>query len=186
MPSRRQFLHSGMNALALGLLAQRAGALAPPVYPRACLHTGAGRLRDSHPILSPDEAETTFSVDGVNFAGRWFGDPWAFRDMPFHSDEAIYPGGPHGLPGQPPGPQEETDIAIVGGGLSGMATAYLLRHRRPVLFELHPRFGGTSIGEYWRGTSYSLGGAYFISPDPGSSSCMSTHHPSSIRECRNL
>jgi hypothetical protein len=69
----------------------------------------------------------------------------------------------------PPAPTEEVEVAVVGGGLSGLATAYLLGHRRPVVFELHDHFGGTTQGEVWEGTPYSLGGAYFISPDRGSS-----------------
>lgn len=82
--------------------------------------------------------------------------------MPFHYPETNFPGG------EPPAPSEEVDVAIVGGGLSGLSTAYFLRHRRPVLFELRARFGGVSQGEIWGGEPYSFGGAYFIAPDEGS------------------
>jgi len=82
--------------------------------------------------------------------------------MPFHYPETNFPGG------DAPPPTEEVDVAIVGGGLSGLATAYFLRHRRPVLFELRERFGGVSQGEIWAGEPYSFGGAYFIAPDEGS------------------
>ena len=57
---------------------------------------------------------------------------------------------------------------MVGGGLSGLASAYFLRHHNTVLFELRDRFGGNAQGEVWHDIDYSLGGAYFITPDPGS------------------
>ena len=66
---------------------------------------------------------------------------------------------------EPPAPDADVDLAIVGGGLSGLALAWFLRDHRPVLFELHPRFGGVSKGEAWCGTRFSQGGAYFITPD---------------------
>src|SRR5262249_39387426 len=84
-----------------------------------------------------------------------------YSEIPFHQGETTYPGG------MPPSPSESVEIAIVGGGLSGLTTAYLLRHRRPVVFEMRERFGGVSMGEGWDGTSYSQGGAYFITPDEG-------------------
>ncbi len=179
-PSRRQFIASaGFAALSMGLLAQRRGAAAsmlfggPPHPPGGpfphphphhpnCVDTGARPLWATHPIFDLSPPATTFDVDGVAFADRWYGDPWSYADIPFHSAQNLYPGG------EPPEPSEEVDIAIVGGGLSGLATAYLLRRHKPVVFELHDRFGGTSIGEFWRGNSYSLGGAYFITPDEGS------------------
>jgi hypothetical protein len=101
-------------------------------------------------------------VAGLPFAPGWFGDAFPNTRIPFHASEELLPGG------VPPDPQESTDIAIIGGGLSGLATAYLLRHHRPVLFDLHTRFGGTSQGEFWGGVPYSIGGAYFITPDEGS------------------
>jgi hypothetical protein len=70
--------------------------------------------------------------------------------------------------GQPPHPHESVEIAIVGGGISGLAAAYMLRQFRPVVFDNHPRFGGNAAGEYWNGVPYSLGGAYVITPDKGS------------------
>lgn len=60
------------------------------------------------------------------------------------------------------------DVAVVGGGLAGLTTAYLLRQRHPVLFDLRPRFGGNARGERWMGTDFSIGSAYVMTPDPGS------------------
>lgn len=160
MTTRREFLRTGLHALAIGLAARHARAAAGPGS--RCIATGAGGLWASHPLRGHEPPTGLFFVDGVPFADRWFGEPWSFSSIPFHASERVYPGG------VPPEPQEYVDVAVVGGGLSGLAVAYLLREHRPVLFELHTRFGGTSVGETWRGTDYSLGGAYFITPDEGS------------------
>jgi protoporphyrinogen oxidase len=56
-------------------------------------------------------------------------------------------------------------LAIVGGGLSGLTTAYLLRDKQPLLLEQAARFGGNSKGESWQGIDYSIGAAYFLKPE---------------------
>lgn len=67
-----------------------------------------------------------------------------------------------------PKPTEKTGLVIVGGGISGLVSAYLLRDQNPVLLEQADRFGGNSKGESWRGMDYSIGAAYFMQPDDGS------------------
>src|SRR5262245_6942437 len=67
-----------------------------------------------------------------------------------------------------PEPSEKVPLAIVGGGMSGLASAYLLRKHRPVLLERAERFGGNSRGESWRGLDYSIGAAYFVKPEKDS------------------
>jgi hypothetical protein len=101
-------------------------------------------------------------VDGMPFAKWFFGDDFDNNTIPFHFIPDYFNGGP------PPEPAEEVDVAVVGGGLSGLASAYFLRHHNTVLFELRDRFGGNSMGEEWHDIKYSLGGAYFMTPDPGS------------------
>jgi protoporphyrinogen/coproporphyrinogen III oxidase len=66
-----------------------------------------------------------------------------------------------------PEPSEKVPLAIVGGGLSGLASAYLLRKYRPVVLERAERFGGNSRGESWRGVDYAIGAAYFVKPETG-------------------
>jgi hypothetical protein len=63
---------------------------------------------------------------------------------------------------------EETPLVIIGGGMSGLLTAYLLRDLKPIILEQADRFGGNSKGESWRGIDYSIGAAYFMDHAPGS------------------
>lgn len=65
-------------------------------------------------------------------------------------------------------PELQTDLVIVGGGMSGLFTAYQLRDYKPVILEQAARFGGNAKGESWRGMDYSIGAAYIDRPDPGS------------------
>src|SRR6185295_3554873 len=62
-------------------------------------------------------------------------------------------------------PDETTSLVIVGGGMSGLGTAYLLRDEKPVLLERADRFGGNARGESWDGIDYAIGAAYFLEAD---------------------
>jgi len=157
LPTRRDFVRSGLSAFLLGLL-HRSGRAAPPRARSLPLPPHEAARPFAEIPLHPDSVV----VGGLPFAPGFTGDPHSALRMPFHHPENDFPGG------EPPAPSEEVDVAIVGGGLSGLSTAYFLRHRRPVLFELRARFGGVSQGEIWGGEPYSFGGAYFIAPDEGS------------------
>ncbi len=172
MLNRREFLGTGLSAVALGLAARRAmaqGAFPDPGdagrdgHHWSCFDSGSAALRQSFPIVPIDSSAGIVNIGGLPVVNQWFGDDFPNQlSIPFHHGEAQYPGG------APPAPSEHHDIVIIGGGLSGLATAFNLRHRHPVVLELHRRFGGVSAGEFWNGTSFSLGGAYFIKPDAGS------------------
>ncbi len=97
-------------------------------------------------------------VGGVPFAKRWFGDTFEGNAIPFHGCENC---------DDFPPPSESVDVAIVGGGLSGLATAYQLRDRNTVLFELRPRMGGNAMGEAYGDQSWSLASAYFMQAKRG-------------------
>jgi hypothetical protein len=66
-----------------------------------------------------------------------------------------------------PRPSESVPLVIVGGGVSGLSTAYLLRDFKPILLEQAPRLGGNSQAESWNGIPYSVGAAYFMEQDEG-------------------
>lgn len=172
--SRRQFVGSGFAALAAGLSARLTLGGRPPLrppghggHPRPVpsgvpCDTGGVPIGFSGPLRPIAWTPESVMVDGLPFEPWWLGESFRAAEIPFHRPELPPP------PFEPPEPQESTDVVIVGGGLSGLTAAYELREFSPIVFELHPRFGGTAQGETWRGTPYSLGSAYFITPDEGS------------------
>ena len=132
MPTRRKFIRNGLQAVALGLLGRHA---IPRTFASVGRRPPSTDLAASRPFLKVPRLPRSVIVQGLPFAEGFSGDTWDFTHIPFHSGENLFPGG------APPEPTEIVDVAIVGGGLSGLATAYLLRHRHPVVFELRPRFG---------------------------------------------
>lgn len=70
--------------------------------------------------------------------------------------------------GRYPVPEKRIPLLVVGGGLSGLLTTYLLRKHQPVVLEQAARFGGNARGESWRGMDYAIGAAYFTAPEEGS------------------
>lgn len=50
---------------------------------------------------------------------------------------------------------------IVGGGPSGLASAWRLRDRDVLLLEKEPRFGGNCVLDEWSGVRLSTGGAFY-------------------------
>jgi len=67
-----------------------------------------------------------------------------------------------------PAPSEQAEVVVVGGGMSGLTTAFHLKDHRPLVLEQAPRFGGNSKGESWQGIDYSIGAAYLLLPEEGS------------------
>lgn len=65
-------------------------------------------------------------------------------------------------------PHESVAVAILGGGMSGLLSAYLLRDLSPVVLEQSDRFGGNSRSESWGELEYPLGAAYVCEPAAGS------------------
>ncbi len=159
--SRRSALRGGLGAVALGLARQMGWPSTARAAQRPCPPTGAIPLNDTRPFRKLDTPLQSIFIQGLPFSPTWTGDDFPNNAIPFHSCENCLPGGL-------PAPTEDVDIAVVGGGLSGLATAYQLRRHRPVLLEMRPRFGGNAMGEQWGTHLFSLGSAYFITPDPGS------------------
>ncbi|MEK6628027.1 MAG: NAD(P)-binding protein [Bdellovibrionota bacterium] len=67
-----------------------------------------------------------------------------------------------------PPPSEEVPVVVVGGGMSGLLSAYFLKEHQPVILEQAARFGGNSRGESWEGLDYTLATAYIGVPAVGS------------------
>jgi len=157
MPSRRQFLSGGLAAVAWGLSARRGIGKPPPNHP--CVASGAAPLGDSNPFFHVANNPPSTLVDGLPFATWFTGDDYPNNAIPFH-----FIGDTSTLPPA----QESVDVAVVGGGLSGLSAAFLLKKYKPVIFDFRPRWGGNALGEIWRGLPYNLGSAYVIVPDEDS------------------
>lgn len=140
--SRRLFLRSGFAVLgagAGGVLAARAAAAAAASAASASApaHASAAFARvgaappgtSAMPLWTPLPASTPILglpgnalTDRVNFGGipfspRWYGDTFPANAIPFHTPESPLTWAKL---------DEHVDVAIVGGGLSGLATAYHL------------------------------------------------------------
>jgi hypothetical protein len=67
-----------------------------------------------------------------------------------------------------PNPSETVNVAVVGGGISGLTAAYSLQDLNPVVLDQATQFGGNAKGESWEGASYTIGAAYIDVPEEGS------------------
>ncbi len=165
MRTRREFVKAGLGAVLGFAGAERVarGALGSgtlPGLPPRC-DTGALPLGLTRPLIqSPLSAKPTM-IGGFPYAPWFTGDAFPDGNIPFHSAQNVFP------PGRTPRATERVKVAVIGGGISGLGAAYLLRRHEPVVFELRDRFGGSAQGEVWDDAPYSLGGAYVITPDPG-------------------
>lgn len=179
--SRRGLLWSGFGAVAAGLLTRRgwgidlpsfdpaqlaemlrSGAIPNPTgrFGRGLSAAAAGPIKRGDPLRRLDGVRQSIQIAGLPFHPWFTGDD--FRDaIPFHVGDN----------NTLPTPTEEVDVAIVGGGISGLSTAYLLREFSPVLFELRDQYGGNAMGEIWGDPldekPYSMGTAYVISTEEG-------------------
>ncbi|WP_292531814.1 FAD-dependent oxidoreductase [Methylocystis sp.] len=84
--------------------------------------------------------------------GDWTGDSFA----PMHAIR-------DGLSRAPlPPPERRVDVAVIGGGLAGLAVASLLQDRDVIVLEREPEPGGVAKSKRWRDVDYALGSAYIV------------------------
>ncbi len=60
----------------------------------------------------------------------------------------------------PPPVSKRYDIVIVGGGISGLSSAYFLREKNFLLLEKEPHWGGNAYKEELQGQGFATGSAY--------------------------
>lgn len=155
---RRQFLGAGLAAISACLIAPRlARGWDPPRWLRP--KPAWIPVPSTAPILRIPLAGPTIQIDGLPFHPSWLGDSFAGGGIQFHTPEA---------PPRWAALDEHVELAVIGGGLSGLACAHAMKEKDWVLFDLRDRFGGNAMGESWNRIPYSLGSAYFMVPDEGS------------------
>lgn len=164
MIDRREFLGTaGFAALAVGALgphamARLAGAAGPDGNPGFPDRFGLWTPPDpTRPFTVVDRSGPTRLIGGYRVSDTFTGD-WPGNETNHPPLEDIT---------SKHTPDETADVVVVGGGISGMTSAYLLRDHKPIVLEFFDNFGGNARGEVWGDTPYSLGSAYIITPDSG-------------------
>lgn len=69
--------------------------------------------------------------------------------------------------GLPP-PSEHHPLVIIGGGIAGLTSAFLMRDLKPLVLDQSHRWGGNSKGGFIDDALFSTGAAYFVPPEAGS------------------
>lgn len=115
----------------------------------------ATHLRDDMPIAKIADSQ----FNSMDFNGDDIDRP---HDLLWNIDGYIAKKG-----GEPP-VTEELDVAIIGGGMSGLISAHYLGNKKIAVLEGDQRFGGNSKGEQFKDSIYSIGAAYICEPEKDS------------------
>jgi protoporphyrinogen oxidase len=173
--TRRDFLRAGVGVGAAALLAgceSKSGSQAPtPPPPTTAAPTvdaaaaPVAAVVDDLPVAAlPDGvAEKVFSGDDLK----------RFHGMLWDKPKALAERG--GLPTDA-SKFEKVKVIIVGGGLSGLSAAYMLKDHKPLLLEGAVRLGGNAKGQSWGDIKYSIGSAYITA------AAMNSEHMVMLKE----
>jgi hypothetical protein len=103
---------------------------------------------------------------GAGLPPNPFGDRWLGDD--FTMGHKLRDGELPPLDGAPL--ESATDVLVVGGGISGLTTAWQLAKagHRVTILEQASEIGGNAKSATWGDIRYSIGAAYFTRPDAGS------------------
>lgn len=145
MSNRRDFLIQSALATSVGLFPKKLLS-----HPALKPHKSGG---DISPLIELKDFKGTTEISGdtPDEAHQIFWDKKGFlRDK-----------------GGLPSAHETHDVVIVGGGLSGLTSAYHLRDKKVLMLEGNPRLGGNARVEKYKNTYMSLGSAYITIPEEG-------------------
>lgn len=125
-----------------------------------CAGTSGGRAFTG-PVITPfDRLSPVNRFRGSERVFSGDTNPERFHQALWHKQAALKQ---HRVEATP----EDASVVIVGGGMSGLITAYLLRDLKPVLLDKSERMGGNSRGESWENVEYTIGAAYLSNQEPG-------------------
>lgn len=149
---RRHFIKVSLSGMALG-------TLPIPLFSAAWAQFNVKNKSD---LLPPTAGPIQSINEGTLFSQVFGGDDLQrAHEILWNTESFIKSRG--GIPK----PSEETKILIIGGGLSGLSTAYFLRDHNPIILEQDKFFGGNAKGESYKDAHYTLGSTYLSNPEAG-------------------
>lgn len=117
--------------------------------------TGTANEAEQSPVAD-NSSSAGSAIDGSSAAARNFKlSSWTGDDFTLGHELRS-----RQLPQFPAKAEKTVDFVIIGGGMSGLTTAYHLRNHNYLLLEQYKDFGGQSRGSSFQGIGYSYGAAY--------------------------
>ncbi len=100
------------------------------------------------PALASFES-TLSDISPINRSLPEIAPPMWFSDYPDTAHKILWdkPAFLTKLGAKSPKPTERVPLVIIGGGIAGLFSAYILRKHKPIILEQAPRFGGNAKGQ---------------------------------------
>ncbi|MBC7466323.1 MAG: NAD(P)-binding protein [Bdellovibrio sp.] len=154
LTNRREFIKfSALTSAGVGLLAS------PNILAEALLQNKMQQVLDARKLNYSIQTVALNSSSSTDFNGDNIDRP---HEILWDIDGYVKTKG-----GWPQVDRKEK-VVVVGGGMSGLLSAYLLKEHKPLLLEQDNKFGGNSKGEIYNKSAYSIGAAYITVPDENS------------------